>query len=67
MIMAKRKKISSFAGRHHKWIPAPKTKPMSAEKKKKLLALLKSAEVNHAKAGANIKKLRTVLKKRGVS
>ena len=60
-----KRKITTFSGRHYKWIPAPKK--ISPAKKKKLLALLKSAETNHAKAGANIKKLRTALKQRGVS
>ena len=63
-LMAKKRKITTMAGRHTKWIPAKK---ITSAKKKKLLTLLKKAEVAHAKAGANIRKLRTVLKHRGVS
>ena len=51
-----------MAGRHTIW---KKAKKISPEKKKKLLKLLKSAEVNHAKAGKNIKLLRKSLKHKG--
>jgi len=60
--MTKKRKIQSMAGRHTIW---KKAKKISPEKKKKLLKLLKSAEVNHAKAGKNIKLLRKSLKHKG--
>ena len=69
MIIMGKKKIQSMSGRHYKWVRTPTKKSgkvhVTPEKKKKLLKLLKSAEENHAKAGTNIKRLRSALKHKG--